>query len=97
MFEKFRRDSWLTGILVGIFLPGLLFALLTGGLALLRSCNPAIPYDIVVPKLLLIALLPNVFVLRHYLVKLKFDKTGRGIVGVTFLWALAFVIIQFTL
>lgn len=97
MLEKFRRDSLGMGILIGIFLPGVLFAILFVVLLILQKYNPAIPTHIIVPKLILIALLPSLFILRHYLLKLKYDLTGRGIIIATFVWALAFVIVQFTI
>lgn len=97
MMEKFRKDSLWMGIAIGILLPGIIYGLLLGVLFILKNHNPAIPIKTIVPKLILIALLPSLFVLRHYLIKLKYDLTGRGIIIATFIWALAFVIVQFTL
>ena len=50
-----------------------------------------------IPKFILISLIPSLFILRYYLLNLKYDKTGRGIVISTFVLGLVFVIVQFAL
>lgn len=103
MMEKLRRDSYAVGIILGILIPAVLFGIIYGIYALIVHSNPqmlvrnpGLTKDLI-PKFILLALIPNIFTLRYYLLKLKFDKSGRGILGVTFLWAIVFLAAQFLL
>ena len=91
MIEKLRRDNIWMGILLGILLPLLLFGILYG--ILLRTGN--IKENITMQKILLLSILPNLFLLRYYLLKLKYDLTGRGILLATFLYGILFVVLEF--
>ncbi len=42
--------------------------------------------------IIIISLVTNALTLRYYLVKLKADKTGRGIMFMTFVFAIVFMI-----
>lgn len=103
MMDKLRRDSYAVGAILGILLPIVLFGIIYGIYALILNGNPQmlvrkpdLTKDLI-PKFILLALIPNIFTLRYYLLKLKFDKTGRGILGVSFLWAVVFLAAQFLL
>ena len=85
------------GIAMGIIIPGILFGILYAVLVILLKQNPALPMKTLIPKVILISLIPSVFILRYYLIKLKYDRTGRGILIATFALALVFVIVQFTI
>lgn len=103
MMEKLRRDSYGVGIVLGILVPAVLFAVIYGIYALVLHANPQMIVnnpdltETLIPKFILIALIPNLFILRYYLLKLKFDKTGRGILGASFGWAVVFLAAQFLL
>lgn len=97
MLEKLRRDSIGMGIAMGIIVPGILFGILYAVLVILQHHNPALPMKTLIPKIILISIIPSLFILRYYLLKLKYDRTGRGIVIATFALALVFVIVQFAL
>ncbi len=107
MFNKLldflKKDTYTMGVVMGIVVPAILFGILFGGLALLVHANPDMLankpnlYKSVVPKLILISMIPTLFLLRHYLLNLKYDKTGRGLVISTFVLGLVFVIVQFSL
>ncbi|MBO4645575.1 MAG: hypothetical protein J5642_03565 [Bacteroidales bacterium] len=99
LIEKLRRDSWGMGIFLGIAAPALTFGLLYGlfaavlaifGLPVTETLNK----DLIL-KIVLLAIVPSVFILRYYLMKLKYDLTGRGILLVTFIIAIVFAIFQF--
>jgi len=92
--EKLRRDNIWMGILLGILLPLLLFGILYGILYFVELKTGNIS-AITIQKILLVSILPNVFLLRYYLLKLKYDLTGRGILLVTFLYAILFGILAF--
>lgn len=103
MFNKLRKDSYLTGILVGIIVPAICFGILYGILALLIHFKPDMLVNnpnlmrTILPKFVLIGIIPSVLLLRYYLLKLKYDKTGRGILIATFVIAIVFAILHFTL
>lgn len=103
MLDKLRKDSYVMGVLMGVLIPAVLFALLFGILILLVHFYPNMLvnnpnlYKTIIPKFILISMIPSVFILRHYLLNLKYDKTGRGILISTFVLGLVFVIVQFSL
>ena len=85
-----KKDSLLLGIVIGIVFPAMLFVVLY---LLSRVFAPAgKDYLVQLPTIELISIFPNLFTLRHYLVKLHFDKTGRGILLVTFVFAILYFI-----
>lgn len=103
-FSNFlRKDTYAMGVILGLLIPAVLFGILFAGLAILVKANPDMLvnnpslYKTIVPKLILISIIPSLFLLRHYLLKLKYDKTGRGLVISTFVLGLVFVIVQFSL
>jgi flagellar biosynthesis protein FliQ len=103
MMEKLRRDSYSVGILLGIVNPAVLFGIIYGIFALIVRANAQMLDNnpnltkILIPKFILLAMIPSLFILRYYLLKLKFDKTGRGIIGATLAWAVVFLAAQFLL
>ena len=98
LLEKLRHDSWTMGITLGILVPALTFGLLYGIIWLVLTAFGK-PLDILnldlVKKLILLSIVPSVFVIRYYLLKLKFDLTGRGILVVTFLIGIGFAVLEF--
>jgi cytochrome bd-type quinol oxidase subunit 2 len=89
--EKLRRDSMGLGIIIGILFPGILFGIL---LTLSTFFAPeGKDYLIKLPTLILVSVLPNLFTLRYYLIKLKYDRTGRGILLTTFVFAILYFFI----
>ena len=98
LLEKLRRDSWTMGITLGICIPALTFGVLYGLVYLILVAFGK-PLDILsldlVKKFILLSIVPSVFVMRYYLLKLKYDLTGRGILLVTFLIAIGFAVLEF--
>ena len=103
MMDKLRRDSYAIGVALGLIIPVVLFGVIYGIFALIVHANPQMLVNspnlikILIPKFILIAMIPNLFILRYYLLKLKYDMTGRGIVISSFICAIAFVAAQFLL
>lgn len=96
MREKLRRDNGWIGLLIGLGLPAIIFGTLYGIVLLVENHTGKI--EIITPqKILLLAIIPNLFILRYTLLKLKHDLTGRGIMGATFILAFIFIILEFTL
>lgn len=94
MFEMLKKDSFLLGALLGILLPALAFAVIFGidyGIRTLNGATEVLEQSTMV----LISIFVNLFTMRYYLVSLKSDKTGRGILMVTFLLAMVFFYVLF--
>ncbi len=90
MFNFLKKDSFWLGLILGIIMP----AICTGLLYLLNvyvfvnNDKPIFRLS----TLYILGLIPNAIALRIYLVNLKADKTGRGILFVTFIFAIIFMI-----
>lgn len=88
--EKLRSDKLWLGILIGTVIPVVLFGILY---LLSHYLAPeGKDYIVKLPTLLLISIFSNLFILRYYLVKLKYDRTGRGILLVTFIFAILYFV-----
>ncbi len=98
--EKLRRDSHVMGLFLGLALPsiilGIIYGLLKLGLTFFSKKNGVSIFEnIPIQKLILLSVIPNLFLLKYYLTKLKLDKTGRGILAATFLIGIVFIILEF--
>lgn len=95
--EKLRRDSLPMGLLIGTIYPAVLFGILYGIITIVQHQTGNVNIPNMIQKLILLSVVPNVLILRYYLVKLKYDLTGRGILLVTFVIALLFAILEIAL
>lgn len=95
--EKLRRDSLPMGLFIGFLCPAVFFGILYAVITLVQHQTGALQMDRMVQKLILLSVVPNVLILRYYLVKLKYDLTGRGILLVTFAIAMLFAVLEFVL
>ncbi|MCK9338486.1 MAG: hypothetical protein PHQ33_01770 [Bacteroidales bacterium] len=98
LLEKLRRDSLWMGIIMGIAIPAILFGIIFGIIVLILAVSGKNMnvFDMVsAQKLILLSIIPNVFILRYYLLKLKFDLTGRGILLITFVIGILFAVLEF--
>ncbi len=80
-----NKDSWVLGLLIGILLPVLIYIPVILSFAtyghvegIVYAIRPKVPA--------LIAIAANLFALRYYMVNRKYDKTGRGILLITFIY-----------
>lgn len=94
IIDTLRRDSLWMGILIGILCPALIFGLIELIIFIIGKNFERVAV-IEIQKILLLSVIPNLFILRHYLLKLKYDLTGRGILLATFLIAILFTILEF--
>jgi RsiW-degrading membrane proteinase PrsW (M82 family) len=94
MIDKLRQDSFWMGLLLGLLIPAILFGLLELILFFLPQ-EIKMANVFTVQRLILISIIPNVLLLRYYLLKLKYDLTGRGILAVTFIIGIAFAILHY--
>lgn len=91
MFKILKKDSYWLGAILGIVVPGIIYVILhflnlataskTTGLPVFQESTVQI-----------LSIVINALMLRYYLVNLKADKTGRGILLVTFIFTIAFFI-----
>jgi len=94
MIDKLRKDSFWMGLILGFLLPATIFCVLKFIIFLLILFFN-IKDTFTLERLILISIVPNVLVLRYYLLKLKYDLTGRGILAITFVMGIIFAIIHF--
>jgi hypothetical protein len=88
-----KRDNIAFGLLIGLVLPALLYGLLTL-LSRFVESGTALAMPFVPDKMMLLAIVINVIPIRLYFVNYKFDKTGRGVLIMTFLLMIAFFIFK---
>ncbi len=86
-----NKDSYILGVVLGLIIPVILFGLLY----LLAFAVTYINEGIQIKEniLAIVSFVPNLFVMRYYLVNLKFDKTGRGILLITFIYFILYFVI----
>lgn len=85
-----KRDNFVLGIILGLVLPGVLFFVIRGAEHLLETLWRAVSLRF--HYALLLSTIINLFSLRYYLVTLKYDKTGRGILSVTFVYIILYFV-----
>ena len=81
------------GILIGILMPLLVYVLLYGALYLYRHLSGT---ELIFDESLLQLISPviNLFFIRYYFVNKKYDETGRGLLLVTFIYVIAYFVIN---
>lgn len=89
----FNRNSLWFGIIAGTILPLAVYGLLYGLLAVYNSLADA-PPDLNENFLQLISPVVNLFLIRYYFVSKKYDDTGRGVLLVTFIYVIAYFVIN---
>jgi len=84
MWENlFKRDQFFAGIIFGILLPVVFFVVLyLIDLLVLEMFNTHMLRK--QEYLFLLSIAINLFAIKYYFVNLNYDKTGRGILIVTF-------------
>lgn len=86
MKALFSGDKILNGLIIGV----LTFAVFLGLLLAIKNQLENLPYWLESQKATaLLALIPNVLLIRVYFINRKADRTGRGILVVTFVAMLA--------
>lgn len=86
------RDNFAFGMLLGILLPAVFYVILF----VLDLSVVAIFKNHMFAKqeyLILISLAINLFSIKYYFVNLKYDKTGRGVLLITFAATLAYFLL----
>lgn len=87
--NKLRTDTIWMGLLLGTLLPALAFGIFyLIGLGLDSSSGKL--HVLPLKTIALISIFTNLFTMRYYLIKLKYDRTGRGILLMTFVMTLLY-------
>lgn len=84
-----KKDSIVFGALIGILLPFIIYAIIFYILKLFSTVQ--FENNLVIE---LISIGLNAIPLRYYFINLKYEKTGRGILLVTFLMIILFFSIR---
>ncbi len=88
----FNRNHFGFGLLLGLLFPALLWLLLYALDILILSLF----HTHILAKqeyLYILSLAINLLTIRYYFVNLKYDKTGRGILLVTFVYGIAYFVL----
>jgi len=88
----FKKDHLVSGLIIGMLLPIVAFAAfyLINSLILRFFSLGHLLKD---SSILLLAIASNMLVLRYYLVKAKFEKTGMSILFLTFVFGILYFIL----
>jgi hypothetical protein len=88
-----KHDQYIVGLLIGILTPITLFGiiLLMNYILLLMGVAK---FYLDLQSHVLISLAGNLLPIRYYFVNLKMDKTGRGVLLITFVLILTFFALQ---
>jgi hypothetical protein len=85
MFKFLKKDSYVVGTILAIVLPVVTWAIVY---FINRTVKNSVNQHYLTTFMTqILAIVPNVLLLRYYLINLKADKTGRAIVAVTFVIA----------
>ncbi len=88
-----KKDNWLLGVIIGIIVPAIIFVVLYLIINITGPGYTNIP--ILKPKNIpLVGIFFNMIPFRYYMVNLKYDNTGRGILLVTIVYAILFFFLK---
>ena len=87
-----NRDNFFLGILLGMILPVIFYLLLY-----LMDMSVLALFDVHMLQkqeyLMLLSITINLFSIKYYFVNLKYDKTGRGVLLITFVMVLGYFLL----
>ena len=94
MKKFFKRDNFIFGVIIGAISPWILYGIIFCLDLFLRQLFHM--YILLTTSTMqLVAIVVNVFMMRQYMVKLKYDKTGRGLLLLTFVYIIAYFVNEF--
>lgn len=88
-----KKDSYITGIIIGILVPAVTFSAFYFGMELWQ---PGIMQSRIIEKSLLFFIALNALVMRYFMIKREQDRIGRSILIVTFLGAIVYMMYYYT-
>jgi hypothetical protein len=88
-----KKDNFILGAALGLLIPGVIFGLiLLINYILLQAGMVHVYLDRKIH--VLISLTGNLLPIRYYFVSLKYDKTGRGVLLITFILFMLFFVFK---
>jgi len=88
-----KKDNFILGAALGLLIPGVIFGLiLLINYILLQAGMVHVYLDRKIH--VLISLTGNLVPIRYYFVSLKYDKTGRGVLFITFILFMLFFVLK---
>lgn len=88
-----KKDNFILGAALGLLIPGIIFSLiLLINYILVQTGITYIYFDRKIH--VLISLTGNLLPIRYYFVSLKYDKTGRGVLLMTFILFMLFFVLK---
>lgn len=92
MIKKiFKQDSFVLGLIIGIIAPWILYGILYLLLnVFIGNLFFGISFLLKQSTLQLCSIIINLLAMRYYMVNLKYEKTGKGFLLVTFIYIIAF-------
>jgi len=90
MIGRFKKDDYVLGAIIGIVFP-VISAFIIFIVLQLFGYNDIEQYI----KIYLLSVVINILLMRYYLQTLKFEKTGKAILIVTFILLIAFFLYYF--
>lgn len=81
-----KKDKWWLGLALGVFLPVVLYAIIMAVMMQWGTIAEGV-YVLKQSTIQLLALFSNMITFRYYMVNLKYDRTGRGILLATIAYA----------
>ena len=88
----FNKDSYWFGILIGVLMPLILYGILYGALSIYNSLSTPLDFD--ESLLQLVSPVINLFFIRYYFVSKKYEDSGRAVLLVTFIFVIAYFVIN---
>ncbi|MCX6235580.1 MAG: hypothetical protein NT175_12835 [Bacteroidetes bacterium] len=87
-----NKDSFLLGVVLGVITPPIVFGFLY---LILFVINAIATNDLSVKMSILqiVSITVNAFIFRYYFIGRKYDKTGRGVLLITFIYFILFFLI----
>lgn len=84
-----NRDSFVFGLIIGLLLPAIGFVIFY---LLDMLAQPLFSRDQIckTTTIQLVSIALNLFAIRYYFVNLKFEKSGKGVLLVTFIYLILF-------
>ena len=90
-----KKDNFIFGLLLGTLIPLIVYVLLEEVVTIEVNGETQPRFDQATN--LVLALVANVLPFRQYMQKGNYEKTGKGILLVTFIFSIAYMILKFRL
>ncbi len=90
----FKKDNFIFGALIGAVIPMIVYLILEKFVTITLNTGKVVTrFD--QPTMLVLALVVNLLPFRQYMQKGHYEKTGKGILLMTFVYAVVYVYLKF--